>query len=279
MPTDCGYDMGKGNISPRLGVAYRVDRHAGDPRRLRHQLRSVSARVRPRHPRQLSRRRSTCRSRRRTPSSTRAGSPTAFPPITVPDVSSGVIPIPLNIVRARARSGAEARLRDSRSTSRSRRSCGWGFAGQIGYVGTRQRDINQILDQNAGQVPGLGNAGRPLFQQLRPHRGIGPADQRRLEQLRLAAVVAAAAAVAQGVQMNVAYTWSKTFGICCDLLSDNPPAIQAMEYFDLDRSAPQHRSPAQPPGLGRRRAAVRSRQAVPLNAGGVVSRARAAAGR
>jgi hypothetical protein len=24
IPTDCGYDMGKGNISPRLGLAYRA---------------------------------------------------------------------------------------------------------------------------------------------------------------------------------------------------------------------------------------------------------------
>ena len=36
--------------------------------------------------------------------------------------------------------------------------------------------------------------------------------------------------------MNVAYTWSKTYGICCDLLSDNPPAIQATDYFDLNRA-------------------------------------------
>ena len=36
--------------------------------------------------------------------------------------------------------------------------------------------------------------------------------------------------------MNASYTWSKTFGICCDLLSDNPPAIQALDYFDLTRA-------------------------------------------
>ena len=33
----------------------------------------------------------------------------------------------------------------------------------MGYVGTRQRDINQILNLNAGQVIGAGNAGRPFF--------------------------------------------------------------------------------------------------------------------
>ena len=97
VPTDCGYDMGQGNFSPRLGLAYRVDRARGDSRRLRHQLRSVSARVRPRHARQLSLVDQAQPCRRRTRSSPRAGSATASPRSPVPDVSSGVIPVPLNV--------------------------------------------------------------------------------------------------------------------------------------------------------------------------------------
>jgi hypothetical protein len=42
--------------------------------------------------------------------------------------------------------------------------------------------------------------------------------------------------MAQGVQLNVSYTWSKSYGICCDALSDNPPAIQATQYFDLNEA-------------------------------------------
>jgi hypothetical protein len=41
---------------------------------------------------------------------------------------------------------------------------------------------------------------------------------------------------AQGFQMNVAYTWSRSFGICCDNLSDNPPRVQAMDYFHLNEA-------------------------------------------
>ncbi len=42
--------------------------------------------------------------------------------------------------------------------------------------------------------------------------------------------------------MNVAYTWSKAFGICCDTLSDNPPQVQALEYFSLNEARlPQDR--------------------------------------
>ena len=43
---------------------------------------------------------------------------------------------------------------------RAGRAAGDSRAG--GYVATRQRDINQIMDANAGQVIGAGNAG-PLF--------------------------------------------------------------------------------------------------------------------
>ena len=77
----------------------RLSRHrqAGDPRPA---SASTTIRIRSRSSATSSatiRRRSTCRSRRRTPSSTRARSPPAFPAITVPDVSSGVIAIPSNV--------------------------------------------------------------------------------------------------------------------------------------------------------------------------------------
>ena len=101
----------------------------------------------------------------------------------------------------------------------------WGFTGQVGYVATRQRDINQILDANAGQVIGAGNAGRPLFVRFgrTGATGIlsnpGWSDYDSLQ-------TSLARRLSQGVQMNVAYTWSKAFGICCDTLSDNPPMFR-----------------------------------------------------
>ena len=42
----------------------------------------------------------------------------------------------------------------------------WGFIGQAGYVGSRQKDILQTLDLNAGQIPGAGRDGQPLFQKF-----------------------------------------------------------------------------------------------------------------
>jgi hypothetical protein len=233
VPTDCGYDMGKGNISPRLGVAYRATEtfviRGGyginyDPYPLAF-VRDILGNY---------------------PSSISLSvvSPNSFqyasrlsdgiPAIVVPDVSSGVIPIPLNV------SARSLDPKPKRGYVRSwnvtlQKEIGWGFAGQVAYVATRQNDINQILDQNAGQVPGQGNAGRPLFQKF----------GRTAESARLTNVgwnrydslqSSLQRRMSQGVQLNVAYTWSKSYGICCDLLSDNPPAIQATDYFDLNRA-------------------------------------------
>jgi hypothetical protein len=233
VPTDCGYDMGKGNVSPRLGVAYRASEtlviRGGfgvnyDPYPLAF-VRDILGNY---------------------PSSINLSvtAPNAFqyasrlaagiPPIDVPDVSGGVIAIPSN-VSARALDPAPKRGYVRSWNLTVQKELGWGFAGQVAYVATRQRDINQILDQNAGQVPGLGNAGRPLFQRF----------GRTAESARLTNVgwnqydslqTSLQRRLAQGVQANVSYTWSKTFGICCDLLSDNPPAIQATDYFDLNRA-------------------------------------------
>ena len=48
--------------------------------------------------------------------------------------------------------------------------------------------------------------------------------------------------LANGLQANVAYTWSRAFGICCDTLNDNPPQVQALEYFALNEARlPQDR--------------------------------------
>ena len=38
------------------------------------------------------------------------------------------------------------------------------------------------------------------------------------------------------MQVSVSYTWSKVIGVCCDALADNPPAIQALPYFALNRA-------------------------------------------
>jgi hypothetical protein len=41
---------------------------------------------------------------------------------------------------------------------------------------------------------------------------------------------------AKGYSLNVAYTWSKAMGICCNSNSDGGPAIQALPFYNLNRS-------------------------------------------
>ena len=137
-----------------------------------------------------------------------------IPPIPVPDVSSGVIPMPLN-VGARALPDEPKRGYVKSFNVTVQTELPGGFTGQAGYVGTRQRDINQILDANAGQVIGAGNAGRPLFQQFGRTGATGilsNAGWSNYDSLQ----TSLPRRLAQGVQVNVAYTWSKAFGICCD---------------------------------------------------------------
>jgi hypothetical protein len=232
-PTDCGYDMGWGNISPRIGIAYRATDdlviRGGyginyDPYPLAF-VRDILGNY---------------------PSSINLtiNSPNAFtyaqrltdgiPALVVPDVSSGAIAIPTNI-SARALDQKPKRGYTHSFNITVQKELGWGFAGQIGYVGTRQREINQIFDQNAGQVPGLGNAGRPLF--VKYGRTVETALLTNVGWNNYDSLQASVQRrLAKGLQMNIAYTYSKAFGICCDGLSDNPPQVQAKDYFSLNEA-------------------------------------------
>jgi hypothetical protein len=163
-----------------------------------------------------------------------------IPTITVPDTSSGIIPVPLN-VSARALPDEPKRGYIHSWNATVQAELPWGFTGQAGYVGTRQRDINQIMDANAGQVIGAGNNGRPLFVRygrtgatgILSNPGWSDYDSLQTSLTRR---------LAQGYQLSVAYTWSRAFGICCDTLSDNPPQVQALEYFELNEARlPQDR--------------------------------------
>jgi outer membrane receptor protein involved in Fe transport len=239
VPTDCGYDMGPGNLSPRVGLAYRLTEdlvvRGGyginyDPYPL-----AFVRNILGNYPSSISL--SVPQPNALQPAGRLAN---GIPPIAVPDVSSGIIPVPLNVsARALPDEPKRGYIHSWNVTVQS--ELPWGFTGQAGYVATRQRDINQIMDANAGQVIGAGNAGRPLFVRfgrtgatgILSNPGWSDYDSLQISLMRR---------LAQGVQVNVAYTWSKAFGICCDTLSDNPPQVQALDYFALNEARlPQDR--------------------------------------
>jgi hypothetical protein len=233
IPTDCGYDMGIGNFSPRLGLAWRASDkmviRGGyginyDPYPL-----AFTRDLLGNYPSSIG---LTLTSPNALQFAGRLRD--GIPPIQVPDISSGVIPVPANI-GARALDDSPKRGYIHSWNVTLQRELPWAFTGQVAYVATRQRDINQILNINAGQVIGLGDAGRPYFSRFRRTAetglltNVGWSDYDSLQ-------TALQRRFSNGFQLNVAYTWSRTFGICCDNLADNPPQIQAMDYFSLNEA-------------------------------------------
>jgi len=239
VPANCGYDIGPGNLSPRVGLAYRLTEavvlRGGyslnyDPYPLafvRNLLGNYPSSINLSLP--------------QANAFQAAGTLAAgIPDVPVPDVSSGNIPVPLNVsARALPQEPKRGYIHSWNVTVQS--ELPGGFTGQAGYVATRQRDINQIMDANAGQVIGAGDAGRPLFQKFRRTGATGILSNpgwSNYDSLQTSVT----RRMAQGFQANIAYTWSRAFGICCDTLSDGAPQVQALDYFDLNEALlPQDR--------------------------------------
>lgn len=110
---------------------------------------------------------------------------------------------------------------------------GWGFIGQAGYVATRSIRAVGFLDINAGQEPGLEDAGRPLYAafgrtantiMITP-LGTGHYDSLQAQLQRR---------FSQGLSMAVNYTWSKAINYTG--ASDGTPQIQSLRYMSLSRA-------------------------------------------
>jgi hypothetical protein len=232
VPRDCGVKLGQRNFAPRLGIAYRPSERwvirAGyglnwDPLNL---IRMV----RTNYPMLLA---------------VNGNSPNSYwyagrrfeegiPPIAVPSLGNGVIDIPTNVAVTTV--GDQFRRGYVQSWNFTiQRELGRGFVGQVGYVGTRTIRQAGRLDLNAGQIPGRGNLGQPYNLKFG-----------RTVQTAIATAIGHAAynglqttlerRFANGVQLNVAYTWSKAIGVCCNDNSDGNALVQALSYYDLNRA-------------------------------------------
>jgi TonB dependent receptor len=234
VPTDCGYDIPKKNFSPRLGLAWRPTAtfviRAGyginfDPYPL-----AFVRDLLTNYPEDLS----------LTVSAPNSFQPEGrlrdgIPAIVAPNVSPGIIPVPPGFgVRALPQKVKTGYIQSWNLTLQ--KELWWGFVGQAGYVASRQIAIAQRFDLNAGQVPGQGAAGQPfnkLFGRTAATEILTPVGHNYYDSLQ----ATLQRRFAQGYQVNVAYTWSKSItGACCDDLSDSPPAIQIPQFFKLGRS-------------------------------------------
>ncbi len=113
------------------------------------------------------------------------------------------------------------------------RDLGKNWSTQAGYVASRAVRVSGRLNLNAGQVIGADQAGQPLF----PRYGravetslIGPMGDNNYHSLQATLTKR----YSGGLQTNVAYTWSKAMGWCCNEDNNGGPLVPALNYTSLN---------------------------------------------
>jgi Carboxypeptidase regulatory-like domain len=156
-----------------------------------------------------------------------------IPLIPDPDLSGGLVSVPSpitvftlpdNFTRGHIRSWNVAFQRELK----------WGLAGEVAYVGTRQIDQLGFIELNWSPIGG-GQAGRQLnrqFGRTGQTRLIAPVGDSQYDALQ----ARLDRRFANGFQMGVSYTLSKSTGISGNPNSDSSLRINIPEYYDLNKS-------------------------------------------
>jgi hypothetical protein len=230
VPNDLGIDVEKGLFAPRLGVTYRATPtmvlRAGfgitnDPY-------SLARPMRTNHPILLN-------LVVQAPHSWAWAGTTAggVPHIADPDLGNGIIPIPSNVTaftlpdkfnRGHIKSFNVALQKELK----------WGFVAEGAYVGTRQIDQLSFRELNWSPIGG-GQAGRQLnqkFGRTAQTRLVAPVGDTRYDALQ----TRLERRFANGLQLGVNYTYSKSIGIEGAANSDGTAAIQIPEFYHLNRA-------------------------------------------
>jgi hypothetical protein len=230
VPRNCDVSVSKASFGPRLGIAYRVTDtfvvRAGygitnDPWNLARPMRvnyPVLVSLSESGPNTW------------TPVGTLAE---GIPPVSAPDIGNGVIPMPKNVEANTLSTDFKRGYIQSWNFTLEKKIAG-DWTAQAGYVATRSNNIMGFLEQNYG-LPGGGQASQPLVQAFgrtastRLVSGVGnghyDALQTRLDRR-----------FSNGVQMQMAYTWSKCSGIAGVGNSGDEPEIKIPQYYRLNRS-------------------------------------------
>jgi hypothetical protein len=115
------------------------------------------------------------------------------------------------------------------------RELGGGFIGQVGYVASRAVRVSGRWNLNAGQVIGADQAGQPLF--VKYGRAvetsiIAPMGNTNYHSMQSTL----SRRFANGFQMNGSWTWSKAMGFCCNDDNNGGPLVPALDYTYLNYS-------------------------------------------
>src|SRR5262249_16747192 len=161
-PSDCGLQVSKKLFAPRVGIAYRLKENfvvrAGYG--ISYDTWSVARDVSYVYPVRGTYVALTTNSY--SPAGTLA---TGIPTQTPPNLSSGSIPMPLDIsTPTPANPYVRPYIQSFNFTLQ--KELRWGWVGQAGYVATRTIHNAGLADLNAGTILGAGTAGKPLFQKF-----------------------------------------------------------------------------------------------------------------
>jgi hypothetical protein len=230
VPLDCGVEQSKRLFSPRVGFAWRPQEdfvvRAGygitvDPY-------SLARPMRTNYPLLVV---------------LNVNGPNAFQPagrlrdgipaIAAPDLGNGIIDIGPQVA-ANSLEGKYQRGYIQSWNFSLQKKLGWGFVGQAGYVATRQINRVGFRELNHAPING-GNTGRLLARQFgrtAETRLVAPVGNSHYDSLQ----VTLERRFSAGLHLGLAYTRSKSIGVCCSENSDGLSAIQIPEYYHLNRS-------------------------------------------
>jgi Carboxypeptidase regulatory-like domain/TonB dependent receptor len=230
VPTDLGISVEKGLFAPRFGATFRITPTmvvrggfgvTNDPY-------SLARPMRTNHPVLLN-----LVVPAATPSNLMWAGRTAdgVPPIPNPDLGNGIISIPPQVTAFTLPNNFNRGYIQSFNVA-VQKELKWGFVGEAAYVGTRQIDQLGNVQLNWSPIGG-GEAGRQLRQRWGRTAdtlivtNIGDthydALQARLDRR-----------FANGIQLGVNYTLSKSMGQAGAPDSDNTPSIQIPEFYHLN---------------------------------------------
>lgn len=230
VPKDLGVKIEKGLIAPRVGVTYRVTPTlvlrsgfgiTNDPYSLARPLRTnhpilINLVVPAAH------------------SWAWAGRlADGIPAIPEPSLGNGIIPIPGNVTAFTLPDEFNRGYIKSWNIA-IQKEFKWGFVGEVAYVGTRQIDQLGFRELNWSPIGG-GQAGRqlnPQFRRTAQTRVVAPIGDSQYDALQ----TRLDRRFADGFQVAVNYTWSKSIGIEGAPNSDGTAAIQIPEFYHLNRA-------------------------------------------
>ena len=155
------------------------------------------------------------------------------PPITEPDLGNGILTIPPNVGAVTLPDKFNRGYIKSWNAA-IQKELRWRFVAEAAYVGTRQIDQLGLLELNWSAI-GTGEAGRQLFQKFgrtAQTKLIAPIGDSQYDALQ----ARLDRRFANGIQLGVGYTLSKSMGIAGAPDSDNTPRIMIPEYYGLNRA-------------------------------------------